>query len=50
MCRATDQAGTAADLWELGHEAAPDWVEARRLLRGLQQWHGSRKAEAAPSA
>lgn len=50
MCRATDQAGTATDLWELGHEAAPDWGEARRLLQGLQQWYGSRKAEAAPSA
>lgn len=50
MCRAMDQAGMAAALWELGHEAAPDWVEARRRLQGLQQWHGSGKAEAAPSA
>jgi HPt (histidine-containing phosphotransfer) domain-containing protein len=50
MCRAMDQAGMAAALWEMGHEAAPDWVQARRLLQGLQQWHGSRRAEAAPSA
>ncbi len=50
ICGATTQADIAAELWELGHRAAPDWVEARRLLQGLQQWHGSRKAEAAPSA
>ncbi len=50
MCRAMDQAGMAAALWELGHETAPDWVQVRRLLQGLQQWHGSRRAEAAPSA
>ncbi len=50
MCRAIDQAGTAAALWELGQQATPDWVEAWRLLQGLQQWHGSRKAEAVPSS
>ncbi|MGG6316868.1 ATP-binding protein [Stenotrophomonas geniculata] len=50
ICGATTQAGIAADLWELGRKAAPDWVKARRLLQGLQQWHGSRRAEAAPSA
>ncbi|MBA0447410.1 ATP-binding protein [Stenotrophomonas maltophilia] len=50
MCGAQAQAETAGDLWELGQDAAPDWVEARRLLRGLQKWHGSRKAEASPSA
>lgn len=50
MFRAIDQAGTAAALWELGQQATPDWVEAWRLLQGLQQWHGSRKAEAVPSS
>jgi len=34
----------------MGHEAAPDGVQAGRLLQGLQQGHGSRRAEAAPSA
>ncbi|WP_164136627.1 ATP-binding protein [Stenotrophomonas maltophilia] len=48
MCGAIAQANTAADLWELGCDAAPDWTDARRLLRALQQWHGSRTAEAMP--
>lgn len=50
MCGAAAQADTAADLWELGQDAAPDWADARRLLQALQQWHGSRTAEAMPLA
>ncbi|WP_295554182.1 ATP-binding protein [uncultured Stenotrophomonas sp.] len=48
FCGATDQVGIAADLWELGNDAAPDWVDVRRLLQVLQRWHGSRSAEAMP--
>ncbi|WP_295569128.1 ATP-binding protein [uncultured Stenotrophomonas sp.] len=50
MCGAVAQADTAADLWELGQEAAPDWADARRLLQVLQQWHSSRTAQAMPLA
>ncbi|HHA2558603.1 TPA: ATP-binding protein [Stenotrophomonas maltophilia] len=45
---AAAEADTAGDLWELGRDATPDWADARRLLRVLQQWHGSRAAEAMP--
>ena len=48
FCGATDQVGIAADLWELGNDAIPDWVAARRLLQVLQRWHGFRSAEAMP--
>lgn len=48
--RAAPEADTAGDLWELGRDAKPDWADARRLLRVLQQWHGSRAAEAMPGA
>lgn len=47
---AAAEADTAGDLWELGRDATPDWADARRLLRVLQQWHGSRAAEAMPGA
>lgn len=50
MYGAAAEADTAADLWALGRDATPDWVDARRLLRVLQQWHGSRTAEAMPRA
>ena len=50
ICGAADQAEIAADLWELGHDSAPDWIDARRLLQVLWHWHGSRVAEAMPSA
>jgi len=50
MCGAAAQADTAADLWDLAGEPTPDWVDARRLLQALQQWHGSRTAEAMPRA
>ncbi|WP_439449634.1 ATP-binding protein [Stenotrophomonas sp. ATs4] len=50
ICGATAQAGTAADLWELGHDAAPDWGDARRLLQALQDWHGSPAQGAMPTA
>ncbi len=50
MCGAAAQADTAADLWDLAGEPTPDWVDARRLLQALQQWHGSRTAEAVPRA
>jgi two-component system sensor histidine kinase EvgS len=48
FCGATDQVGIAADLWELGNDAAPDCVDVRRLLQVLQRWHGSRSTEAMP--
>lgn len=50
MYGAAAEADTAADLWALGRDATPDWADARRLLRVLQQWHGSRTAEAMPRA
>jgi len=49
ICGAAAQADIAADLWELGHDAAPDWIDARRLLQVLWHWHGSRTAEAMPA-
>ncbi|HGM5611230.1 TPA: ATP-binding protein [Stenotrophomonas maltophilia] len=48
FCGATGQVGIAADLWELGNDAAPDWADVRRLLQVLQCWHGSRSREAMP--
>ncbi len=50
MYGAAAEADTATDLWALGRDATPDWADARRLLRVLQQWHGSRTAEAMPKA
>ena len=49
ICGAAAQADIAADLWELGHDAATDWIDARRLLQQLWHWHGSRTAEAMPA-
>lgn len=49
ICGAADQAEIAADLWELGHDTAPDWIDARRLLQVLWHWHGSRTAETMPA-
>ncbi|WP_335755748.1 ATP-binding protein [Stenotrophomonas maltophilia] len=48
FCGATDQVRIAADLWELGNDATPDWVDVRRLLQALQRWHGFRSTEAMP--
>ncbi|MHC1652287.1 ATP-binding protein [Stenotrophomonas maltophilia] len=50
ICGATGQADIAADLWELGHDPAPDWNDAQRLLQALRSWHDSRLAEGMPSA
>lgn len=50
LCGAADPADIAADLWALGNDAVPDWIDARRLLQALRDWHGSRVAEAMPSA
>ncbi len=50
ICGAAEQADIAADLWALGNDAAPDWIDVRRLLQVLQHWHGSRSAEAMPPA
>ena len=44
------QAEIAADLWALGHDAAPDWADARRLLQVLRARHGPCPAEAMPTA